>query len=305
MRRILLSLPVGLALAGCAAGMAAPHAGPAPATAAAKPAPVVPANAPETMRWLYGSGEGAAASIETFRALADYAVGQATAKRADSVILAEGASPDAPRFVACGTKPRAVVFDVDETLLQNLGFEYWQAATGHGYDPKVWDAWERTGYAHVAPMPGAVTALRRMRAAGLTMVFNTNRSVANADPTAKAIDGAGLGPAVHGETLFLKGDDAMGSAKDGRRATIAARYCVVAMAGDNLGDFSDRFNDRDLSAAARRRMAASGAPAQQLWGQGWFLLSNPVYGPSLGGDLDTTFPPAMRWLPDDTGQGGN
>ena len=29
---------------------------------------------------------------------------------------------------------------------------------------------------------------------------------------------------------------------DGRRATIAAKYCVVAMGGDQLGDFSDLFN---------------------------------------------------------------
>ena len=62
-------------------------------------------------------------------------------------------------------------------------------------------------------------------------MFNTNRNAKNAAETIAAIRAAGLGEAVHGETLFLKGDDGQGSAKDGRRATIAAKYCVIAMVG--------------------------------------------------------------------------
>ncbi|QIG81205.1 5'-nucleotidase, lipoprotein e(P4) family [Stakelama tenebrarum] len=288
MSRALAALGISLALAGCVSG--ADRAVPEPVSAA-------PALPPETMRWLYGSGEAAALSIQTFRWIADYALANGGAD-ARSVILAPGATPRAPSFTDCGEKPRAVVFDVDETLLLNLGYEYWQASTGSGYDSAVWDEWERTGTQAVAPVPGAVTALRRIRAGGMTVVFNTNRQAANAEGTIAALDHAGLGPAVHGETLFLKGDDAMGSAKDGRRATIAARYCVVAMAGDNLGDFSDRFNDADLAADARRRMAGSGASAQGLWGMGWFVLPNPVYGASLKGDFDSVFPADVRWMPE-------
>ena len=271
----------------------------APTDAAPTVASTAPAadTAPDGMRWLFGSGEAAALSIQTFRALADYAVRVAATDPADSVILAEGASPDAPRFVPCGGKPKAAVFDVDETVLLNLGYEYWAVKTGRGYVSDVWDEWERTGYDAVRPVPGAVTALKRLRAAGITVIFNTNRKAANADGTERALANAGLGPAKHLETLFLTGDAPGGSAKDPRRAIIASRYCVVAMGGDNLGDFSDAFNAKALASGARRSLAGSGAPAQDLWGHGWFVLPNPVYGPSLAGRLDETFPADVQWEP--------
>ncbi|MBH9538645.1 5'-nucleotidase, lipoprotein e(P4) family [Novosphingopyxis sp. YJ-S2-01] len=309
MRRAALSLAaLGAAtlLSGCVAG-ALPYAAEAVArnmgqrqqAAAAPLLPEAPPvdQAPDTMRWLYGSGEAAALSIQVFRGLADYAIAAAASNPADSVILAEGATPDLPRFVPCGSKPKAAVFDVDETVLMNLGYEYWATKTRRGYVSEVWDEWERTGYDAVAPVPGAVTALRRLRDAGITVVFNTNRKAANAASTERALVNAGLGPAVHGETLFLSGDAPGGSAKDPRRAIIASRYCVIAMGGDNLGDFSDAFNAKTLASGARRALAGSGAPAQRLWGEGWFVLSNPVYGPSLAGKLDETFPANVRWEP--------
>jgi hypothetical protein len=56
-----------------------------------------------------------------------------------------------------------------------------------------------------------------------------------------------------GDTLFLMGDDASGSRKDGAAQAIAAKYCVLAMGGDQLGDFSDLFNSEPKSVAARAR----------------------------------------------------
>ena len=90
----------------------------------------------------------------------------------------------------------------------------------------------------------------------------------------------------------MRGDPPGDREKDGRRSLIAGRYCVLAMAGDQLGDFSDLFNAKGLPVAERRRAAASfGAK----WGAGWFMLSNPVYGPSLRGTLDEIFPADRRW----------
>jgi 5'-nucleotidase (lipoprotein e(P4) family) len=185
---------------------------------------------------------------------------------------------------------------VDETALLNLGYEYDEARTGRSYDAEIWESWERTGAQAVSSVPGAVTALRALRAAGVTVVFNTNRKAVNAAGTEAALQAAGLGPARHGETLFLSGDDDQGSAKDGRRARVAARYCVLAMAGDQLGDFSDLFNVRSLSVPGRRDAATSGTFAD-LWGNGWFILPNPVYGPGVRGNFDDVFPADKRWSP--------
>lgn len=260
---------------------------------AATPAP--PASPPASMQYLYGSGEAAALSMQAYAALVSYVAASVKMRPKDGAVLAPEATLDAPAFVPCGERPLAAVFDVDETVLLNTGFEYWDARAGKGYDEAAWDAWERTGVGAVAPLPGAVEALRDLRAIGVTVIFNSNRSAANAAQTAQAIRAAGLGEAVHGQTLFLSGDDASGSKKDGRRAMISARYCVVALAGDQLGDFSDLFNAGQPVPARR---AATWAPSvARLWGRGWFLLPNPVYGSALKGGFDDVFPADKRWAP--------
>lgn len=261
------------------------------AGSAAAQAPTIPPG----MQWLYGSGEGGATSIQAYRALRDFAVAASRHRPRASVVIADGATLDAPRFVPCGRRPLAVVLDVDETALQNLGYEYDDAThPGRAYDQQRWNRWEQTGVTAVAPIPGAVAALRAIRRAGVTVIFNTNRMSTFADRAEAALNGAGLGPVRHGQTLWLQGDVAPGGGKDPRRAAIAGRYCVVAMAGDQLGDFTDLFNARGLAVAERRRAATSG-PLADLWGNGWFVLSNPVYGTGLRGGLDDVFPADHRW----------
>ena len=268
------------------------------AQAPAQPAPMVAPDklaVPGAMQWLYGSGEGASAGIQTYHAFRDHAVAAARRRPKSSVVLAAGATLEAPRFVPCGRKPLAVVLDVDETALLNTGYEYDQAAGGRGYDSARWSRWEQTGADKVAPVPGAVTALGAIRRAGIRVIFNTNRNAANAAYSEAALNGAGVGPARHGETLYLEGDVAPGGAKDPRRAEIASHYCVVAMAGDQFADFTDLLNAKTLSVAERRRIA-SGGPIARLWGSGWFMLSNPVYGPSIRGSFDAVFPADKRWI---------
>ena len=296
MTRFFLLAASTIALAGCAAVEAAPIAA-APAAATGEDQP-----APDTMRWLYGSGEAAGASIQTWRQLADYTIAvsrQRSAPRSVPLGLPDAAGGiGTPSCVAeDGTaKPFAAVFDVDETVLLNTGYEYWQALTGKGFDPAEWKQWADEGAGIAPPVPGAVTGLRRLREAGITVIFNTNRNSDTAAGTVAALEAAGAGPAVHLETLYLRGDDDMGSRKDGRRAMIAESYCVIAMAGDNLGDFADVFNADESAIAARRAMVARGEYAQ-LWGNGWFLMPNPVYGGWQHGSVGEVFPPATRWKP--------
>lgn len=296
MTRFFLLAASTIALAGCATVEAAPIAA-APAAATGEDQ-----SAPDTMRWLYGSGEAAGASIQTWRQLADYTI--AVSRRRSAPRSVPLGLPDAVGGIgtpSCvgedGTaKPFAAVFDVDETVLLNTGYEYWQALTGKGFDPAEWKQWADEGAGIAPPVPGAVTGLRRLREAGITVIFNTNRNSDTAAGTVAALQAAGAGPAVHLETLYLRGDDAMGSRKDGRRAVIAESYCVIAMAGDNLGDFADVFNADESAIAARRAMVARGEYAQ-LWGNGWFLMPNPVYGGWQHGSVGEVFPPATRWKP--------
>ncbi len=262
--------------------------------------------APDTMRWLYGSGEAAGASIQAWRQLADYAVSVSRQRKMpESVPLGlpdvEGGIA-APSCVAADgkVKPFAAVFDVDETVLLNTGYEYWQAYSGKPFVAEEWEQWAKGGTGIAAPVPGAVAGLARLREAGITVIFNTNRNSDTAAGTAAAINAAGAGPAVHLENLFLRGDDAMGSRKDGRRATITSKYCVIVLAGDNLGDFADVFNNPDLGIQERRAMVANGDVAD-LWGAGWFVIPNSAYGAWQKGTIDEVFPPNARWMPSEDG----
>jgi 5'-nucleotidase (lipoprotein e(P4) family) len=244
------------------------------------------------MQYTYGSGEGAAISMQAWRALTAYVADRVKQRPDHGVVLASTATLAAPSFVPCGDKPYAAVFDVDETVLQNLGFEY-DSAIGTPYSDARWDEWERTGTPQQAlPVPGAKEALDALRGMHVTIVFNTNRLAANAAANQSIIEGAGLGPAKHGDTLYLKGDDALGSNKDGRRAVIASRFCVIAMGGDQLGDFSNLFA---MPKFQDRRDATLGSAIAPLWGAGWFVLPNPVYGTGLKGMIDDVFPAKVHW----------
>ena len=260
------------------------------------------ASPPTGQQWLYGSAEGAIASAQVYKAMTDYVLKQVNADPAATrmpyrqMILADGSTPDTPRFDNCGQKPFAAVFDADETLIWNVGAMRFMAEQGKEFDPAIWTEWEKSGAGKALAMPGAVEGLKVLRDAGVTVIANTNRSAANAKGTEDTLRAAGLGEFKHGETLFLMGDDATGSSKDGRRRAIAAKYCVIALAGDQLGDFANAFNAKGISVADRKRLATNPA-ITSLWGNGWFLFSNPVYGPSIRGGYDEIFTPETKWEP--------
>ncbi len=253
---------------------------------------------PAGMQYLYGSGEAAALSYQAYLGVIDQMIAKSSdrtvGQKVNSVVMTADSTLAAPRFVDCGTKPLAVVFDVDETALLNLGYEADDAQRGGAYDAKRWDRWEKTGASAVVATPGMIEVARVAKVSNVTLVFNTNRLAANAIDTEAALTGAGLGPVKHLSNLWLQGDAGDGSAKDARRQAIAAKFCVIAMAGDQLGDFSDLFNAPGLDPQQRRALP-QGINIKLLWGHGWYILPNPVYGTGLKGSLDQVFPAGKRW----------
>jgi 5'-nucleotidase (lipoprotein e(P4) family) len=261
------------------------------------PAAPAPGGVPPEMQFLYGSGEGSALSLQAYAALWNYIHNDLRFRRdksqVSSVVMTRDSTLISPKFETCGKRPMAVVFDVDETVLLNLGFESDAARRGPGYDQGRWTRWEETGADKVEAVPGAAETIAAIRADGITVIYNSNRSASTAAFTAEALNKAGLGPVTLGDTLILR-DDAAPSGKDERRWKIAERYCIVAMGGDQLGDFSDLFNAKDLSVPARRNTTGNTLIAP-LWGHGWFILPNPVYGSGLKGSMDEVFPKDKQW----------
>lgn len=285
MRRPAIVLAASLALSGCASTDRRPGQVTAAPPALAK-----------TFQWL-GSGEAAALSRQAYAALTNYVAAQKVARAAgrpvDSAVIAAGASLQAPRWADCGSKPLAIILDMDETAILNTGANYDTARRGDPpFDTDRWAAWEEQGAALVDPVPGAVEALAQLRAEGVTPIFISNRQARFAAQASKALSNAGLGRAVPGETMFLR-EAGSGSGKDARRAAVAQRFCVLAMVGDQLGDFSDLFNAPGLEPAARRALAELPGPAAR-WGRGWFPIPNPLYGTGVAGTLKQIYPD-HRW----------
>lgn len=326
LRRLALSLAAATTLSGCAAAVLAPVAAGSAVgltsqhraqqkqqRAAARqqaatplvrgsgvppPGGLMATKVPAGMQYLYASAEAAAQQRQTYLELANFLIAKSSDKAVGhpvkSVVLAPGSTLAHPVFESCGDKPLAVVLDADETAILNYGFEGDQVLHDGVYDQQRWSDWEKTGQGKVKPVPGVTDALEVARQAGIAVVINSNRLAANADATAATLAQAGLGKFTHLDTLWLSGDAGTGSAKDARRWAISAKYCVVAMVGDQLGDFTDLFNAPGLSLDQRRD--ALGTPDFEImWGEGWFILPNPVYGTALKGDFGAVFPAETRW----------
>ena len=89
------AVTAALLLAGCASAPAEVATAPAPPPAeAAKP--------PVALQYLYGSPEAAVAVRATNARIADYGVWRIKQRPKDSVVLAPGATMDAPAFEPCG-----------------------------------------------------------------------------------------------------------------------------------------------------------------------------------------------------------
>ena len=263
-----------------------------------RPLQPVAMQVPQTMQFLYGSGEAAALSLQAYEGLIDMMVARSSDRAVGLQVFSVVLSPDstlaAPKFLPCGDKPLAVVLDIDETTLLNLGFEAQDAAHPAPFDPDRWDRWEKTGGKAVAPAPGLLQAANAAKESNVALIFNSDRLAENAAETAATLDAMGLGPVAHLKNLWLQGDVAPGPGKDRRRWAIAQQYCVIAMVGDQLGDFSDLFNVPTMTPQARRE-AVAGKGLRTLWGHGWFMMPNPVYGTALKGGFDDVFPADKRW----------
>ncbi len=169
-------------------------------------------------------------------------------------------------------KPMAVVADLDETILDNSGFEKLQILEGKTFNEEAWRAFvaEKSG---VKLVPGARRFIQEVQKLGVRMVYVSNRPDSLRQETietlkALGVDTSGLEDREN-STLLLRTDR---SDKEPRRVEVAQKYDIAAFLGDNLGDFPS------LIGADNRERGRKAEFYQELWGTRWFVLPNPVYG---------------------------
>lgn len=198
-----------------------------------------------------------------------------------------------------GKKP-AVVMDLDETVIDNAGFQAMQLRSGLAYDPRLWDLWEERGGDGVGFVPGAKEFILEAGKVGVAVVYISNRNDRFRDQAKTMLKRLGI-PAADDDCLMLATDT---SDKTARRAAAEKAFTVLLYVGDNLRDFDERFRFADLSKATPGDLGAAIAgrmgkvdEARAEWGRKWVILPNPAYGEwakPLGrgkADLDRLAPP--------------
>jgi 5'-nucleotidase (lipoprotein e(P4) family) len=262
-------LAVALAVPGCATVAEAPRAA---------PHAVVADDNLNAVAWMQASAEYAAVAVQTWHA----ATARLDAALADPAwdALAPADREGAP----LAGLPPAVIVDVDETVLDNSPYQARLVRDGREFDDDSWDGW--VAEAQAQAVPGAVEFARAAAARGVTMIYLTNRTEAQQQPTLANL--RALGFPVAGDDVFLgKGRTVAGCTQAGssektcRRRLVARQYRVLMQVGDQLGDFVAGPDNRP---ATRHALL----DAHRDWfGERWWMLPNPSYGswqPALFGD---------------------
>lgn len=163
-------------------------------------------------------------------------------------------------------KKRAVVVDIDETVLDNSPHAARLIKENASY-PVLWNEW--VDAAKAAAIPGAVEFLTYAVSRGADVFYISNRRVDQVDATVRNLAAAGFPQATAGHMLFKDKE----SGKESRRQKVAQTHDLVLLMGDNLNDFSSVFeakNIRDRFAEVDRLKGEFGAK--------FILLPNPIYG---------------------------
>jgi 5'-nucleotidase (lipoprotein e(P4) family) len=167
-------------------------------------------------------------------------------------------------------KPRAVIVDLDETILDNSRFEGMLLKKRVNYNQKDWTDW--CNRAEASAVPGAVEFLRYAASRGVTVFYITNRNDSQKQGTATNLKKLGF-PNVNDQTLLVQ-TDLKNSTKEPRRQSVGSKFHVVLLMGDDLNDFSDVFEN---SQTVESRKAAADRLREEF-GKRFIMLPNAMYG---------------------------
>jgi len=164
--------------------------------------------------------------------------------------------------------PRAIVVDIDETVLDNSPSNAKQIATNTSFNTKDWYAWGEMRKAKA--VPGSVDFLNYAVSKGVKIFFISNRDEVQRQATIDNLKNVGFND-VSNDNVMLRVNGE--SPKGPRRAIVSSKYRIVLLMGDNLDDFSEMFERKPI---AERYSAAESF--RELWGKRFIVLPNAMYG---------------------------
>ena len=163
-------------------------------------------------------------------------------------------------------KKRAVVVDVDETILDNSPYQARAILTGEGHysDLARW-----VEQAEAPALPGALEFIQYAVKKGVSVFYITNRREDKREATIKNLKAQGF--PVREEWVMMR--QKKSSSKESRRKEVLKSHRIVLLMGDNLGDFARIFEKKPL---ANRNSAVD--QNRQEFGKRFIMIPNPMYG---------------------------
>ena len=209
-----------------------------------------------------------------------------TAQDALSEKIADKSWSALPNQSGAENLPPAIIFDVDETVVSNVEF---QATFERPFNDSKLNDWNNANTA--VPVPGVVEFANAAKELGVTLFFLTNRPcfemAGDPDPcpqkTTTFQDVAESGVPVDADKVMLVGQQpGWGKEKSIRRNFIGRSHRVIMLLGDDLGDFIPCTRKRPVDpctqAATIENRDAISKKYQDYWGNGWYILPNPMHG---------------------------
>ena len=251
--------------AACASRTVPPAAAPVQASAV-PPAAVMPAAKPvlpDSIVWFRTSVEYRAVTTQSYR-LAELMLDRALADKTWTAALEQTGD--------CGSKPPAVILDVDETVLDNSESQERDVRDGAAYSEARWAVWcnER----RAVPIPGALEFTRAAAAKGVAVFYVTNRDRALEQATRDNLAKYSFPLDPSRDTVLARAErpEWASSDKSPRRSVVAQDFRILLLVGDDFGDFVSGARG---TLAARQALGDANAAK---WGVKWIALPNPMYG---------------------------
>ena len=164
-------------------------------------------------------------------------------------------------------RARAVVVDVDETVLDNSPHQAFIVINRLPFTPEVWTQWVNERKAKA--IPGAAEFLTYASGKGVKVFYVTNRDEIHRQATIDNLKQTGF-PDASDETVLVRATE---SGKEVRRQKIAEKYRTVLLIGDNLNDLSNVFERKSVA-----DRFAEVDKTREMFGKKFIVLPNAMYG---------------------------
>jgi 5'-nucleotidase (lipoprotein e(P4) family) len=165
-------------------------------------------------------------------------------------------------------RARAVVVDVDETVLDNSSHQAFLVTNRLPFAQDIWTQWVNQRKAKA--IPGAAEFLTYASGKGVKVFYVTNRDEIHRQATIDNLKQTGF-PDASNETVLIR--TAGDSSKEPRRLSIMQKYRIVLLMGDNLNDLASQFERKSVA-----DRFAEVDKTREMFGRKFIVLPNAMYG---------------------------